>query len=156
MLANSCQQRKCINLVPEMVHLLLNCRYKKSYAGIFTKQDSIGRTDSLQEFTLAVGILYLSHNFFMKSFDPSNAAASEEGPKVGIPALARSFERPATRGASGPTTTIPTPLSRQNDMTALLSEMSKSEIQVASPDWEIPGLPGAHRTELQDGERFRA
>uniref|UniRef100_A0A0A9FQQ8 Uncharacterized protein n=1 Tax=Arundo donax TaxID=35708 RepID=A0A0A9FQQ8_ARUDO len=101
-------------------------------------------------------MLYLSHSFFMKSLDPSNAAACDEGPKVGIPALTRSFARPATRGASGPTTTNPTPQLRQNEMTASLLVMSRSGIHVASPDSAMPELPGAQKTASQDGECSKA
>ena len=92
----------------------------------------------------------------MKFLEPSNAAASDEGPKLGIPALTRSFERPATRGASGPTTTSPTPHLWQKEITAELSEMSRSEIQVASPELEIPAFPGAQKTASQEGDRFKA
>ena len=92
----------------------------------------------------------------MKFLEPSKAAASAEGPKVGIPALSRSFARPATRGASGPTTTSPTPHLRQNDITAELSKMSRSEIQVAFPELEIPTLPGAQKTASQEGDRCKA
>lgn len=106
--------------------------------------------------TFAVGIPYLSHKFFMNFLEPSKAAASADGPNVGIPAFTRSFARPATRGASGPTTTNPTPQLRQKENTAALSEMSRSEIQVASPELEIPAFPGAQNTESHEGDRFKA
>lgn len=108
--------------------------------------------------TFAVGIPYLSQMLFMKFLEPSNAAASEEGPKVGIPALTRSLARPATRGASGPMTTSPTPHLRQKEITAELSSMLRSDlgIQVASDELEIPALPGAQKTASQEGDRFNA
>lgn len=106
--------------------------------------------------TLAVGIPYLSHKFFMKFFEPSKAAASEEGPKAGTPAFTRSLARPATSGASGPITTRPTPHFRQNEITTELSEMSRSEIQVASAELAIPAFPGAQNTASQEGDLFKA
>jgi len=92
----------------------------------------------------------------MKFLEPSKAAASEEGPKVGIPAFTKSFASPATRGASGPTTTNPTFHFRQKEMTAALSSIWRSGIQVASSELEIPALPGAQNTASQEGERFSA
>jgi len=106
--------------------------------------------------TLAVGMSYLSHKFFMKFLEPSKAAASADGPKVGIPALTNSFVRPATSGASGPTTTSPTPLFWQNEITDAPSEISRSEMQVAFPELAIPALPGAQNTVSQDGDRCKA
>lgn len=99
---------------------------------ILQKLNSIMQQVQMQ--TFAVGIPYLSHNFFMKSLDPSSAAASEVGPKAGIPALTRSFTRPATNGASGPTTTSPTSQLRQKASTAAQSEIFRSDMHVASPD----------------------
>lgn len=73
-----------------------------------------------------------------------------------IPALTRSLARPATRGTSGPTTTKPTFCFWQKEMTAELSDTSRSGTQAASPELVIPGFPGAHNTEPQEGERFKA
>lgn len=106
--------------------------------------------------TLAVGIEYLSHKRFMKSFEPSKEAASEDGPKVGIPALTRSLARPATRGASGPITTSPIPHSWQNSTTSELSEISRYPTQVASPELDIPAFPGAQNTASQEGDLLKA
>lgn len=92
----------------------------------------------------------------MKFFEPSKAAASADGPNVGIPAFTKSFARPETKGASGPTTTSPTPHLRQKEITAELSEMSSSGIQVAFPELEIPALPGAQKTASQEGDRCKA
>ena len=92
----------------------------------------------------------------MKFLEPSKAAASAEGPKVGIPAFTKSFARPETRGASGPTTTNPTLHLWQKEITAQLSEMSRSGIQVAFPELEIPSLPGAQKTASQEGDRCNA
>lgn len=91
----------------------------------------------------------------MKSLEPSRAAASDEGPKVGIPALTRSFARPATRGASGPTTTNPIASFWHKEMTAELSE-EMSGMQIASPELEIPTFPGEQKTVLHDGDRCKA
>ena len=82
----------------------------------------------------------------MKFLEPSKAVASDKGPNVGIPALTRSFARPETRGASGPITTNPTPHLWQKAVTAELSEMSRSEIQVAYVELAIPAFPGAQKT----------
>lgn len=106
--------------------------------------------------TLAVGMLYLSHKFFMKFLEPSKTAASDEGPKAGIPALTRSSARPETRGASGPTTTSPIPHLRQKEITAELSRISRSEMQVASLELEMPAFPGAQKTASHDGDCRKA
>ncbi|KAH0933038.1 hypothetical protein HID58_010155, partial [Brassica napus] len=60
--------------------------------------------------------------------------------------------RSKSRGTSGPTTTKPTFCFRQKEMTAELSDTSRSGTQVASPELVMPGFPGAHSTELQEGE----
>jgi hypothetical protein len=104
------------------------------------------------QLTLAVGIPYFIHKFFIKSFDPSKAAALAEGPKAYIPAAWRSSTRPATRGTSGPTTTSPTFHFRQKDITSALFVVSKSGMQVASPEAEIPALPGAQNTASHVGD----
>lgn len=119
------------------------------YHHLFLEQEN-------EKLTLAVGIPYLSHKLFIKFLEPSKAAASDEGPNVGIPALPRAFDRPETRGASGPTTTSPTPHLRQKEITAALSEILRSGVHVASPELEIPAFPGAQKTASQDGDCFRA
>lgn len=53
----------------------------------------------------------------MKAFEPSRMAALFWGPKTGMLASARSSASPATNGASGPMTTMPTSFSLQKSMT---------------------------------------
>ena len=55
----------------------------------------------------AVGMPNSAQSSLVKAFEPSSCAAARRGPKALMPAAARSSTRPATSGASGPTTTRP-------------------------------------------------
>ena len=59
----------------------------------------------------AVGILYFFIRSLANTLDPSSWAAALDGPNTGIPASFNTSASPATRGASGPTTTRSTLLS---------------------------------------------
>ena len=50
-------------------------------------------------------MLYFFIRSLANTLDPSNWAAALDGPNTGIPALLSTSASPATRGASGPTTT---------------------------------------------------
>ena len=58
------------------------------------------------------------HRSLVKPFDPSSRAAAAEGPKTRMPCASRWSANPATRGASGPTTTSPMSLSLAKAATA--------------------------------------
>ena len=58
---------------------------------------------------MPVGTSAADMTSFAKALLPSSRAARAEGPKHGMPALRTASATPATSGASGPTTTSPTP-----------------------------------------------
>mmetsp|Transcript_21548 Transcript_21548/g.47288 ORF Transcript_21548/g.47288 Transcript_21548/m.47288 type:complete len:323 (+) Transcript_21548:841-1809(+) len=104
----------------------------------------------------AVSTLYLAQMSFMKALEPSSSAAALLGPKTLNPASLRESDRPATRGASGPTTISSTLFSLQKDTTAAWSSMfNLSPLrQVMFSSSAIPGLPGAQNSCSQNGDRL--
>jgi exodeoxyribonuclease VII large subunit len=66
---------------------------------------------------------------FMNAFEPSSWAACFEGPQQGMLAASRSSARPATSGASGPTTTRSTPFSLQKLTTCSKATCSGVDIK---------------------------
>src|SRR3954471_21373733 len=85
---------------------------------------------------------------FEYAFEPSSCAAAAPGPNTGT--LSRSV-RPATSGASGPTTTRSQP-----SAAATISSRSVTGTSTSCASRAIPGLPGAHSSSGRCGERFRA
>ena len=63
---------------------------------------------------------YRAQRSLVKPFEPSSCAAAFDGPKTRMPAARRSSARPATSGASGPTTTRSIARSRQKSATAAM------------------------------------
>mmetsp|Transcript_5369 Transcript_5369/g.14926 ORF Transcript_5369/g.14926 Transcript_5369/m.14926 type:complete len:209 (-) Transcript_5369:89-715(-) len=97
-------------------------------------------------------MLYFLQRSFMKALEPSSSAAPFLGPKAGMPASSRSSASPATRGASGPITTMPMSFSRQKVITAGWSATLRSSMVVMLGSWLIPALPGAQNRVLQSGD----
>ena len=91
----------------------------------------------------------------VKAFEPSSCAAARRGPNALMPAAARSSTRPATSGASGPTTTRPIASARQKAAIAAWSPGSRATLV---PHCAVPGLPGAMKSRSQRGlpEIFQA
>ncbi len=88
----------------------------------------------------AVGTPAASITSLAKDFEPSIRAAAALGPKTAMPRWRSSSARPATRGASGPTTTRSIRSSRASETSAAWSS-ARAGWQWASA--AIPGLPGA-------------
>jgi hypothetical protein len=76
----------------------------------------------------------------MKPFEPSSAAAAALGPNAAIPSASSASTRPATSGASGPTTTRSIAACLQNPMIAGKSIVLTGTHSASSA---IPALPGA-------------
>ena len=87
------------------------------------------------------------------AFEPSSCAAALVGPKHRIPAPVSASARPATSGASGPTTTR-SMLSRV--AAATIPSMSSALTGITRASSAIPALPGAHRISGRRGERASA
>src|SRR5450755_43540 len=87
------------------------------------------------------------------ALEPSSSAPAAVGPKQRMAALARASATPATRGASGPTTTRAAPTSRARATTASPSRASTSRTATSRA---MPALPGAHTTSGVLGERASA
>ena len=79
------------------------------------------------------GCPYLAHRSLVKALEPSRTDAARLGPKVRMPASSRWSARPATSGASGPTTTNPMPRSRHSRARAAKSHRV---------DGDALGVPG--------------
>ena len=79
-------------------------------------------------------------NSLAKRFEPSIWAPVAPGPKQAMPAARTASATPATRGASGPITTRPTPCSRAKATTAAPSSMSSFTFSAMRA---VPPLPGA-------------
>src|SRR3990170_2093900 len=77
-----------------------------------------------------------AHRSLVNPFEPSSCAAACFGPKHLIPAVVRSSTRPATSGASGPTTTRSIELSAQKRMTAVWSATARGTHSATSA---VPG-----------------
>jgi hypothetical protein len=88
----------------------------------------------------AVGTRAAPRTSFANAFEPSMRAASALGPNTEIPLWRSTSATPATRGASGPTTTRSTSSARDR-----LSSPSASSARIGwqSPSRPIPGFPGA-------------
>ena len=97
-------------------------------------------SSSVNEPYAAVGMPARSMSSLENFFEPSICAPAAPGPKQGMPAARTASATPATSGASGPTTTRPTPAPRAKSATAC---GSSSAIATFSPTWAVPPLPGA-------------
>src|ERR1700742_495894 len=87
------------------------------------------------------------------ALEPSRRAASLVGPKQRIFASVSASTTPATRGASGPTTTRSGLMSRAAPSTAPGSARSTGRVFAS---WAIPTFPGAHTISGARGERASA
>src|SRR5438270_5231365 len=85
----------------------------------------------------------------MKALEPSSAAAALLGPKAAIPAASSASTRPATSGASGPTTTKSIAALRQNPIKPAVSLAATVTHSASSA---MPALPGAQYTRSTNGE----
>ena len=84
------------------------------------------------------------------ALEPSSRAAAATGPKQRTPSAASASARPATSGASGPTTTRSMPASRAARASAAGSSAGASSARASR---RMPAFPGAHRTSGACGER---
>ena len=83
-----------------------------------------------------------------KALLPSSRAAAADGPKQAIPASRTASAAPATSGASGPTTTRSTPSATASAATAAGSVTSSPRCSATAA---VPGLPGAHTSDVTAG-----
>ncbi len=88
-----------------------------------------------------------------KLLEASSSAAARDGPKQGIPAAVTASATPATRGASGPTTTRSTPCAWATRATASGSVAVNS---TALPNASMPGLPAWTTRSTESEVRTRA
>src|SRR3954447_17382885 len=102
----------------------------------------------------AVGTPAAAMTSLANAFEPSRRAAARVGPNAARPRDSSSSTRPATSGASGPTTVRSTASRSARSASAPTSPMPTSGKVLASS--AMPGLPGAARTSGPCGERWSA
>lgn len=101
---------------------------------------------------LAVGMLCRAMKSFEYALDASSCAAAAVGPKQGKPAAVNWSTAPITRGASGPTTTRPTPCSLAKPSSAGTSSEPMARLLTLGCVVAVPPLPGATKTPLTRGD----
>src|SRR5437588_4920450 len=102
----------------------------------------------------AVGTPTARISSFEYALDPSMRAAAAVGPNARIPSSVRASTRPATSGASGPTTTRSMPSSLAARTIPSTSSAAISRHGTRSP--AMPALPGAQTSSGRWGLRRRA
>src|SRR3954451_6554569 len=101
----------------------------------------------------AVGTPAASMTSLANAFEPSSRAAARVGPNTGRPRPWISSTRPATSGASGPTTVRSASSRSARSASAPTSATTSGNVFASAA---MPGLPGAARTSGSCGERRSA
>mmetsp|Transcript_4161 Transcript_4161/g.10807 ORF Transcript_4161/g.10807 Transcript_4161/m.10807 type:complete len:313 (-) Transcript_4161:446-1384(-) len=102
----------------------------------------------------AVGMLCSCKKSLLKALLASNSAAAFDGPKHKTPghSIANSSTNPATKGASGPTTTILAPTSFVSAITVSLLWLAPLFLIFGFSSDAVPPFPGQHRTSDTKGD----